>query len=315
MEAESAFLFDRAVILGATGPTGVHLANVLRKQGTRLRLVSRSKANLERRFGSEHGELLDADALDPGQTARSVEGWPVVFDCIGLPGELIHQHPAAARNIAEAARKTGVRCVQISSFWSYLPLQRLPVNEDHPRTGGGDWVKHRREAEDILQEAGAAILHLPDFYGPEVHTSTLQRALQDAAAGKAASWIGPADIEREYIFVPGAMEIAARAARRERAYGERWILPGAGPLTGRRAAEIASSRLGRRVKLRTAGPGLLRVLSLFNRDLRGFMQLVPEYVKPVRYDASKLAGLLGGLPSTSYDEGIGQTLDWLTGPR
>jgi hypothetical protein len=42
------------------------------------------------------------------------------------------------------------------------------MNESHPRSGGPPWVRYRREAEDILCEAGAAILHLPDFYGPHV---------------------------------------------------------------------------------------------------------------------------------------------------
>jgi hypothetical protein len=32
----------------------------------------------------------------------------------------------------------------------------------------------------VLCEAGAAILHLPDFYGPYVHVSTLQNALNEA---------------------------------------------------------------------------------------------------------------------------------------
>ena len=53
-------------------------------------------------------------------------------------------------------------------------------------------MRMRREAEDILQGAGAAVLNLPDFYGPEVHASILQRALEEAAAGKAVNWIGRA---------------------------------------------------------------------------------------------------------------------------
>ena len=83
------------------------------------------------------------------------------------------------------------------------------MNESHPRSGGPPWVRYRREAEDVLCEAGAAILHLPDFYGPYVHVSTLQNALNEAASGKTVNWLGSADTQREYIYVPDAMRIAA----------------------------------------------------------------------------------------------------------
>lgn len=38
--------------------------------------------------------------------------------------------------------------------------------------------------------AGAAVVHLPDFFGSHVHTGTVQNALQEAASGKAVNWRG-----------------------------------------------------------------------------------------------------------------------------
>jgi hypothetical protein len=60
---------------------------------------------------------------------------------------------------------------------------------------------------------------------------------------------------------------------------------------------------------------VLRVVSLFNRDLRGLLQVAPDYMRPVRYDARKLQGLLGPRQMTSYDAGIGQTLSWIASGR
>jgi hypothetical protein len=60
---------------------------------------------------------------------------------------------------------------------------------------------------------------------------------------------------------------------------------------------------------------MLRILGLFNRDLRGFLQVVPDYMKPVRYDARKLQGLLGPSQMTTYDAGIGETLSWIASRR
>ena len=303
----------KTVILGATGPTGLHLAAALSRSGERLRVVGRDRGKLERLFADAAIEKHPADLIDAQQTLRAIDGCETVYDCIGLPGDQMHLHPVAARNIAEAMERTKARCLQISSYWSYYPQARAQMNETHPRRGGPRWVEWRREAEDILFAAGAAILHLPDFYGPDVHVSTLQNALTEAAQNRTVNWLGKPATPREYVYVPDAMRIAAELGRRKEAYGAHWCLPGSGPLTGRDVADIAGRHLGRTVKLRGAGLTMLRLVSLFNKDLRGQMQVAPEYMKPVRYDASKLTGLLGPQPMTSYEDGIAATLDWLAG--
>ena len=116
-------------------------------------------------------------------------------------------HPRIARNIASALVQSEARCLQVSSYWCYMPIVEVPVSESHPRKGGPVWARYRREAEDILRDAGAAIVHLPDFFGPHVHTSSLQLPIQDAVGGKPMNWIGGADVERDYAYVPDAVRI------------------------------------------------------------------------------------------------------------
>lgn len=303
--------FRKAAVLGATGPTGIHLVPRLRGSLAAVRVVSRSSRNLDRAFARSDVERFAADVLEEGGALRAIEGCDLVFDCIGLPSDLMDRHPQVAENVAAAVTKTGARCVQISSYWAYLPIVRLPLDETHPRQGGPPWVRFRRAAEDLLQSAGAAIAHLPDFYGPQVHTSILQNALRDAAQGRPMNWIGGADVAREHIYVPDAMKAAVELAHREEAYSERFLFPGAGPLTGRRLAEIASAHLGREVGLRAAAPWLLRVVALFNAELRSFLPMVPHYVGPLSFDARKLRATLGTVETTDYELGIGETLDWL----
>jgi nucleoside-diphosphate-sugar epimerase len=301
------------VILGATGPTGFHLAAELRKAGTPVRVVARDRAKLGRLFPDPAIDKHPADVLDANQTLRAIDGCDLVYDCIGLPGDRMHLHPVTAQNIAEALARIKARCVQVSSYWSYYPQAHAEMNEAHPRRGGPPWVVWRRDAEDILFAAGAAILHLPDFYGPHAHVSTLQNALLEAAEGKTVNWIGKPITPREYVYVPDAMRIAAEIGRKSEAFGAHWGLPGSGPVSGRGVADIAGRYLNRQVKVRGAGMMTLRMVSLFNKELRGFMQVVPDYMKPVRYDASKLMALLGPQQMTPYEAGIGATLDWLAG--
>ena len=161
--------------------------------------------------------------------APALRGCDLVIDCIGLPGERMADHPATARNIARFVKESGARSMQVSSYWSFMPIKELPVSERHPRQGGPPWARFRREAEDILRDAGGSIVHLPDFFGPHVHTSTLQLGIIDAVNGKPMSWIGSADVKRDYIYVPDAMRVVAELMTREDAYGDDWVVPGSGP--------------------------------------------------------------------------------------
>lgn len=240
--------------------------------------------------------------------AAALRGCDLVIDCIGLPAGRMADHPATARNIARFARESGARCMQVSSYWSFMPIKELPVSERHPRQGGPPWARFRRETEDILRDAGAAIVHLPDFFGPHVHTSTVQLGLVDAVRGKPMSWIGPADVKRDCIYIPDAMRIAAELLARKEGYGEEWVVRGSGPVSASQLAGILTRLLNHEVRVRAAPPWLLRILSLFNQDLRGFMQVVPEYVKPISFDDAKLERLLGRAARTPYEDALRATI-------
>jgi nucleoside-diphosphate-sugar epimerase len=301
----------KIAVIGATGPTGMHLVTELRKTVANVRVIARSMDKLVRLFPEAAVEKWEADIRDADATLLAVEGCDLVYDCIGLPGDQMHLYPVIARNIAGALRHAKARGVQVSSYWAYYPQVQTEMNENHPRIGGPPWVRYRREAEDILRDAGVAILHLPDFYGPHVHVSTLQNALNEAASGKTVNWLGRPDVQREYVYVPDAMRVAVEIGARNDALGEQWCLPGSGPLSGLQVADIAERHFGSQVKMRSVGMTTLRIVSPFNKDLRGMLQVAPNYMKPVRYDARKLQGLLGPQQMTPYDVGIDRTLAWI----
>jgi nucleoside-diphosphate-sugar epimerase len=298
-------------IVGATGPTGFHLARELVGRGVRVRALSRRREHLEEVFAELPVELAAADALDAEALARAVAGCDLVVDAIGLPPERMADHPATARNVVAAAAAAGARCLQVSSYWSFLPHRGEVVSESHPRLGGHPWFQLRREAEDVLLAAGAAVVHLPDFFGPHVHTGSVQLALEDAQAGKPISAIGGAGVERETVFVPDAMRTVADLAEREEAYGTDWAIPGNGAPSPRDLARIAGGHLGREVRVRAVPVWLLRLLALVVPALKPVVPLAPHYARPVRYDTAKLRGLLGEAERTPLPEAVATTLDWL----
>lgn len=303
-----ALTFERIAIVGATGPTGRALASELAARKLPVRVVSRRADALKMLFPAPEFEKQPGDAMEFASLATALRGCDLVADCIGLPGERMAEHPATARNIARFVGESGARCIQVSSYWSFMPIRELPVSERRRREGGPPWARLRREAENILRSAGGAIVHLPDFFGPHVHTSTLQLGVIDAVHGKPMNWIGPADVKRDYIYVPDAMRVVAELLAREEAYGEDWVVPGSGPISADQLAGILGRLLNRNVRARAAPPWLLRVLSFFKRDLRGLMQIVPEYVKPISFDGTRLERLMGRMERTPYEDALGATI-------
>lgn len=303
----------RVAVLGATGPTGIYLTRELLRRGRAVRVVSRRRERLEELFGESGAEIATADALSAEETRRAVDGCGLVVDCIGLPPERMADHRATARTISDAARAAGARCLQVSSYWAFLPHRGEVVSESHPRTGGHEWFRMRRKAEDVMLGTGAAVVHLPDFFGPEVHTSSVQTALEQAAAGGPVQVLGSADTPREAAFVPDAMRIVADLAERDEAYGTDWGIPGSGPLTPHRLAELAGAHLGREVKIQALPGWVASLLALVHPSLRRIRPLLPHYTRPVRYDTSKLRGLLGEVRTTPFEEAIPATLEWIRG--
>jgi nucleoside-diphosphate-sugar epimerase len=305
------FIPSRIAVVGATGPTGAHLVDELLARGRRVRVVSRSLNRLERVFEGIEVEREAANALDPEATRRAIEGCDLVVDCIGLPPAKMDEHPSTARVLVDAARDAGARCLQVSSYWAFLPTDREVIDESSPRVGDHPYYRLRREAEDVMLAAGAAVVHLPDFFGPRVHTSTVQRALEEAAAGGPIRCIGSPGTRRDAGFIPDLMRSVADLAEHEKAYGTDWGLPGTGPVSSVELARLAGDHLGHEVAVKGAPPWLLKILGAFSPQIREAVPLVDHYARPVRYDTSKLRGLLGEPETTPYDRAVPVTLDWI----
>ena len=305
--------FERVAIVGASGPAGLQLARELQSRNVLVRAISRDAAKLRQRLQGMETDVVAADARQADSIGPAVDGCDLVVNTVGLPADQMGGHVEVAHSLAGLAARTGVRLLYISSFWSYIPIQRQPVDESHPREGGPGMARSRRDAEDILRNSGAAVVQLPDFYGPGVGASTIQRALQEAAFKGVFHWIGHTDVPRDAIFVPDAMRVTADLAMREESYGERWLVPGAGPITAEQLAELAGRALGKQVRARGGPLWVLRIFSLFSAELRSFIPLAPHYAQPIRYDGGKLERLLGELPRTPHQEALRTTVESLRG--
>lgn len=305
----------KVAIFGAPGAFGRHLAKELIRRSIDVRVVSRSGEALARIFGTEQVERHPADVRDPEAAARAAEMCDLIVHAVGLPYGQFKDHPAIARGTAEAVRRAGIPCVLISSFYSYEPILSNPVSEEHPRNPVAFKCRMRKEQEEILLDCGAAVLHLPDFYGPLAEISFGNMALRAIAAGKPVNWIGSPDTVRQFILITDAVRRVADMIPREELLGRRWNVATTGGITGREFCNIAARLSGRRLRFRTAGANLFRFMGMFNSGMREMVEMVPLYSRPPILDSGALDRQIGPPVATPYEQGIQTTLRFFDNPQ
>jgi dihydroflavonol-4-reductase len=110
-----------ALVTGATGFLGSHVARVLAEQGAELRLLMRPTSDL-RNIDDLKGDRVVGDLRDSASIAKALSGCDVVFHVaadyrlwVRDPDEMYRSNVEGTRSLLEAARKQGVRRVVYTS--------------------------------------------------------------------------------------------------------------------------------------------------------------------------------------------------------
>lgn len=290
-------------LLGGSGNTGVVIARALHDANLDYRIVGRSAA-------------FAWDPTDAKSVQAATEGVDTAFYLVGVPYDKFELHPKLMRSVLDGMIAAGVkRVLLIATVYPYGPPQTRTVREDHPRNPNTFKGRMRKEQEDLLLEAHArgqieaAILRLPDFYGPNVHSSLVWDVFPAALANRRANLVGPIDTPHQFVCVPDVGPLAVALAQEPRAYGHTWHFAGSGTITQREFARRAFEQAGHaEPKLLVANKTVLRVMGLFNPLMRELVEMHYLQTQPVILDDSALRSLLPGVHATPFDEGIAQTL-------
>lgn len=307
---------NRIALFGAAGAIGKSIAAALGDTGHPYRVVGRSEAALRDAFGADPlAECVTWNPDSPASVIAAASGIDTLIYLVGVNYWQFELHPALMRKTLDGAVAAGVKnVILIGTVYPYGRPETNPVREDHPRTPHTFKGRMRKEQEDVLMRAhadgriNAAVLRLPDFYGPGVKTSLLHRAAQAAVTGKTADMLGPLDVRHEFVFVPDVGPVVARLIDTPAAFGKIWHLAGAGVTTQRELVSEMERQTGRKLKLRVAGKTMLRIAGLFNPLMREAVEMHYLMTDPLIMDDTALQRLIGPIRKTGYAEGIRQTL-------
>jgi dihydroflavonol-4-reductase len=169
----------RALVTGATGFTGGHLARALKARGHDVWAMVRDPAR------ATHLKAADiptraGDLADPASLPAAVAGIDVVYNIAalyrqaGLPDSVYHQvNATAVGQLIDAAAAAGVRrVVHCSTVGVHGDVERPPANEDAPLNPGDVYQVSKVEGERIAREAAArtgvevVIARPSGIYGP-----------------------------------------------------------------------------------------------------------------------------------------------------
>jgi nucleoside-diphosphate-sugar epimerase len=310
---------EHVAIFGAAGAIGISVAEELDRRGIPFRVVGRSRDKLARAFSRlPHAEVFPADlsqARDAGAAARGVD---TIVYCVGLPYPSHSLHPVLARTTVEAAKMVGVsRLILVSSVYPYGVPRAARVAETHPREPHTRKGQFRREQEDIVLGAHTPgglqtlVVRLPDFYGPHAELSLAHMIFDAALKGKTANWIGPANTLHEFVYTPDTGPVIADLGANADCFGQPWNFGGPGPISTMDFITRIYRAAGRAPKYREMGATMLKLIGIFNPEIREVVEMLYLQETPVILDDSKLLGRFPKTQKTSYDDGIRRTLDYM----
>lgn len=162
---------SRVVVIGATGHIGSYLVPRLVRAGHEVVALSRGTREPYRpapEWRSVQRVTADRDAEDAAGTfgERIAALLPdVVADLLCFTAE-------SARQLVEALRPTRPLLLHCGSIWVHGPSLRVPITEDEPRTGYGDYgvgkveVEAQLWRETIAGGVPSVVLHPGHISGP-----------------------------------------------------------------------------------------------------------------------------------------------------
>jgi nucleoside-diphosphate-sugar epimerase len=303
----------RVALFGARGAIGQTLAPHL--SGSTLRVVGRDERALQHDFPD--AQVIAADFLSGAGVDAASQEVETVFYLAGADYTHFERHPVMVRNALAGAARAGVRrFVLVTSVYSYAPEKGERIAESHPHvpvSGKGRW-RLEQEQEVLSADRPAAmrtlVVHLPDFYGPHADNSLANYFLREAIDGKTATFIGPLDAQREFVYVPDVAVPLLALAGLDDAYGTRWNLGGS-LILARDFTNATFDILATRPKVRSISKWMLQLFGIFNPTMRELGEMYYLAEGQVILDDSKLQARIGPWPKTPFREGLVSTIAWM----
>lgn len=314
----------KALVTGATGFVGGHLAHALLESGHEVTALVRSPARgatLARRgVRLVEGHLADADTL-----RRAVTGHEVVYHVAGLiaarsEAEFFEVNREGTARLAAAAREAGIaRLVLVSSLAAAGPTRPgAPLSGHEPPRPVTRYGRSKLAAEEAVRASGVpwTIVRPPAVYGPA--DREMFRVFRAATLGLAPVF-GDGELELSLVYGPDLARALVAAATTPATLGGVYYAAHPERVTSRELVTRIGRAAGRRVRIlgvpRPVARAILRVTDTAAR-LAGAATVLSldkanEFLQPAwTCDPAALTAATGWAAEHDLDRGAAATLAW-----
>ena len=299
------------VIFG-TGPLGKWTARALVAMGKQVRMVNRSgKAS-----GLPSGiEIVASDAYNVNKNLEVTRGASAIYQC-AQPHyyEWLEKFPPLQKAIMEAAAANDARLIVGENLYMYGDTQGQHICEDLPYLAHTRKGKLRANMAKAILEAHrsgkvrAAIGRASNFFGPDDHAVT-DYIIRPAVEGKTVNMMGSLDQLHTYTYVADFGKLLATLGTSEESLGQVWFTPSPEPVTQAEIVRMLEEDVGHKVKVMVGGEVTMRLLGLFNPDIRESVEMMYEWTKPFIVDTNKAVEAFG-VTATPLKQAIHSTVEW-----
>ncbi len=322
----------KALVTGATGFIGSHVAERLVQEGYQVRTLVRPSSQTE--FIDALGvEKVVGDLTDEQSVRDAVSGCDVVVHCAAMVGDWgpVEQYRKVnvegMRYLLEAAAQQNVRrFVHVSSLGVYEARDHYGTDESvpPPRQHIDGYTQTKVESEELAlqyhREHGLPVVVLrPGFvYGPRDRT-VLPRLLEAIRTGR-FRYFGSGQQALNAIFVGNLVEAIMLAVNNEQAVGQVYNLTDDEPISKRRFVGTVARLAGYPEPEKSIPLWLAKFLAnVLEWRARRKGATKPPIVNKARvkflglnldFSCEKAKRELGYKPPYSFDEGMRITMEW-----
>jgi nucleoside-diphosphate-sugar epimerase len=162
---------SRVVVIGATGHIGTYLVPRLVRAGHEV--VALSRGTREPYHASPRWDAVTRVTVDrEAEDAEGIFGARIAALAADVVIDLVCFTAASAQQLVDALRPSRPLLVHCGTIWVHGPALRVPVTEDEPRTGYGEYGAGKAEIETLLHRetmsggVPAIVLHPGHISGP-----------------------------------------------------------------------------------------------------------------------------------------------------
>lgn len=301
-------------VLGSNGQIGQELAKEIYKHYTKnIRLVGRKPKKIH-----DTDELVVADLMNYEDTYQAVKGSEIVYFTVGLPANSEmweNRFPVIMRNVIKACQETKSKLAFFDNTYMYEKNDSIQI-ENSPFVPKGRKSKVRADIDEMLllamkeKSIDAVIGRAPEFYGPGMTQSITNSLVFNRVKEEKGAFIPVNDsVLRTLIWTPDASRALALLGNTPDAYGETWHLPTDDSITYKDIINTAEKVLDRKIKYTIVPMWLFKIGSLFNKQVKELIELLPRYKYDNVFKSNKFKEKFPDFKVTSYEEGIKNILE------